>query len=179
MRKRDERWLAQLARPARVAFRWAAGGAAWGALGRGGEGQSGEGSGWAAGTPRPRRGDAAAVCLPAQSSHLSHRHVLPPPSQGFPSSRPSGTALAAASGSAAAVEALEREAAAHGMSVEQYRAYQDDLALQEAIQVGSVVRLGAAWSRALGQVQSCPSGSTTILSVGAGGNPLPPHANHW
>ena len=61
MRKRDERWLAQLARPARVAFRWAAGGAAWGALGRGGEGQSGEGSGWAAGTPRPRRSHVRTV----------------------------------------------------------------------------------------------------------------------
>jgi hypothetical protein len=32
--------------------------------------------------------------------------------------------------------ALAREAAAHGMGVEQYRAYVEDLALLEAIQVG-------------------------------------------
>lgn len=53
--------------------------------------------------------------------------------------------MAAASGSVGASGALAREAAAHGMSVEQYRAYQDDLTLQKAIQVGAVLPASRKW----------------------------------
>jgi hypothetical protein len=43
--------------------------------------------------------------------------------------------MAAAAGGTDGERVLAREAAAQGMSVDQYRAHQEDLALQEAIQV--------------------------------------------
>ncbi|GAB4817951.1 hypothetical protein N2152v2_004997 [Parachlorella kessleri] len=49
--------------------------------------------------------------------------------------RPSQAGLEAASGSDGARARLAREAAAHGMTVEQYMAHQEDLALQEAIEL--------------------------------------------
>lgn len=56
----------------------------------------------------------------------------------------SAAGLAAASGElgSGGEGALAREAARHGMSLEQYSAWQEDLALQEAIQAGCEGWLG-------------------------------------
>lgn len=63
-------------------------------------------------------------------------HVLVATLQGAASyGRLSAAGMAAAAGGTDGERVLAREAAAQGMSVDQYRAHQEDLALQEAIQV--------------------------------------------
>lgn len=64
------------------------------------------------------------------------------PSRSQGNRQPSYTGVAAASGDAGAGALLAREAAAHGMTLAQYAAYQEELILQQVLQVSAWHRLG-------------------------------------
>lgn len=85
-----------------------------------------------------------AACMPGtRSAAVSARGCLRcrattlacPPSHSQGDRQPSFTGVAAASGDVGAAALLAREAAAHGMTLEQYAAYQEELILQQVLQV--------------------------------------------